>query len=122
MNAKRDDEEKPGFAHEVRGLLLAWVALIALLLSSLGGAYLSLGSFNPVLSIGIALLKSAIVVWLFMQMRQASALVRLAAASGLAMLALLAGLTGVDYATRASTPAVMQPPQQLSPLLEEKRS
>ena len=115
-----DGKEEKGFAHQSRGLLLAWVALIALLLSSLGTAYLSLGLFNPALSIGIALLKSAIVVWLFMRMRQASALVRLAAASGLVMLTLLAGLTGVDYATRASTPAVMQQPQQLQPLLEEK--
>ncbi len=121
MNTRRNpDDKQPDFARASRRLLLAWVALIALLLSSLGGAYLSLGLFNPVLSIGIAVLKSAIVVWLFMQMRQASALVRLAAASGLAMLALLAGLTGVDYATRASTPAVMQQPRQLQPLLEEK--
>lgn len=121
MNAERNDESGRDFAREARRLLLAWLALITLLLSSLGSAYLSLGAFNPVLSIGIALFKSAIVVWLFMQMKKASALVRLAAASGLAMLTLLAGLTGVDYATRASTPAVMQPPQQLSPLLEEKR-
>lgn len=120
MNDAKARHDKDDFLRKSRGLLLTWIALIALLLASLGSSYLSLGLVNPALSIGIAMLKSVIVVWLFMQMRKASALVRLAAMSGLVMLLLLAGLTGVDYATRASTPAVMQSPQQLEPLLEEK--
>jgi hypothetical protein len=40
-------------------------------------------------------------------------LIRLAAAAGLGVLAILFGLSGVDYATRAQTPSSVQRPQQL---------
>ena len=119
-DAEHPQDQSDACSRSARALLVAWLALIALLLASLGSAYLSLGLFNPVLSIGIALLKSAIVVWLYMRMHRASALVRLAAASGVAILLLLASLTGVDYATRASTPAALQQPRQLQPMLEER--
>ena len=117
MNRRRHNEEQDrGFARKARHMLLAWIALIALLLLSLGSAYLSLGALNPVLSLTIAALKTAIVVWLFMQMKDASPLVRITAASGLATLALLVGLSGVDYATRAVEDATVQQPQQLPSL------
>ena len=120
MNDAKAQRGEDEFSRQSRGLLFAWIALIALLLASLGSSYLSLGLVNPALSIGIAILKCAIVVWLFMRIDRASTLVRLAAVAGLVMLLLLASLTGVDYTTRASTPAIMQSPQQLEPLLEEK--
>lgn len=119
-DSRHDENNEHDFSRKSRRLLFAWIALIALLLSSLGSSYFSLGLFNSVISVGIAVLKSAIVVWLFMQMNKASALVRLAAASGIGTLVLLGGLTSVDYATRATTPAIMQPAQQLQPLLEER--
>ena len=116
MNQLSNDNDE--FARKARHTLLAWAALIALLLTSLGSAYLSLGLFNPVVSMTIAVLKTAIVVWLFMRLKQASALVRIVSATGVATLALLLGLTGVDYTTRATESTPMQQPRQLPALRE----
>jgi hypothetical protein len=57
--------------------------------------------------------KSLIVLALFMDLLRAPALLRIAAGLGFALLALLFGLTGVDYATRVSPPAPMQRPAQV---------
>jgi cytochrome c oxidase subunit IV len=91
----------------------AWVALLALMLTSLGSAYLPLGPWNLVVGLAIAAIKSSIVLWLFMGLARAPATLRLAAGLGLATLALLFSLSGVDYATRDVHPAPMQRPQQL---------
>jgi cytochrome c oxidase subunit 4 len=104
------------FARHVRHLLFAWIALLALMLASLGSAYLSLGIGNVAAGIVIAVVKSAIVVALFMRMASASAVVRIAAAAALATWLLLIVLSGVDYATRPSEPADYQAPRQIPPL------
>ena len=95
-----------------RILAVAWAALIALMLASLGSAYLRLGVGNVALGLAIALVKSAIVVWLFMRLRTSSATVRIVAATALATLLLLFVLSGVDYATRSWEPAAYQVPGQ----------
>ena len=104
---------QPSLRDRVRSLAIAWVALLALMLSSLGSAYLRLGVGNVVAGLAIAVVKSAIVVWLFMRLRTAPATVRIVAATGLATLLILLALSGVDYATRASEPAAFQAPQQV---------
>jgi len=108
-----ETHESAGFARRARRLLLAWVALIALMLCSLGSAYLRLEPWNAVVGLAIAALKSAIVLWLFMDLARAGALVRIVAATALATLVLLLGLTQVDYRTRRPAPAPLQPAQQL---------
>jgi len=100
----------------LRRVGLAWALLLALLLTSLGSAYVPLGGFNPAIGLLIAAIKSAIVVVLFMRLGRGPALARLAAAVAVATLALLFTLSGVDFATRSSEPASMQQPQQLRPL------
>jgi len=106
----------PDFACTLRVAGLAWLALLALMLASLGSAYLKLGPWNMVAGLAIATLKAAIVAWLFMRLREAGALVRLVACTGVAVGGLLFGLSGVDYATRVVTPAPVQRPQQLPPV------
>ena len=69
----------------------------------------------------IAVVKSAIVVWLFMRLRTAPAMVRIVAATALATLLLLLGLSSVDYATRPSEPAAFQSPRQ-APVVRRRRS
>ncbi|TFY97207.1 cytochrome C oxidase subunit IV family protein [Ramlibacter humi] len=96
-------------------LAAAWVALLALMLTSLGSAYLPLGRGNLVAGLAIATTKSLIVLWLFMDLRRAPPTLRLTAALGFAALALLFTLSGVDFATRDMHPAAMQQPQQLAP-------
>ncbi|HTH80573.1 MAG TPA: cytochrome C oxidase subunit IV family protein [Ramlibacter sp.] len=94
-------------------VLVAWVALIVLMLTSLASSYLPLGPWNLVAGLVIAAIKSLIVLAIFMGLRRAPALLRIAAAIGFAMLALLFSLSGVDYATRADQRAPMQQPRQL---------
>jgi cytochrome c oxidase subunit IV len=105
------------FAAAVRGLAATWVALIALMLASLGSAYLNLGVGNVVAGLVIATIKTALVVWFFMALRRASAMTRIAGAVGVATLVLLMALSFADYATRARAPAQWQSPQQLAPAL-----
>lgn len=104
------------FRRRARQVLLAWLALLALMLCSLGSAYLPLGPWNAAVGLAVATLKSAIVVGLFMQLARAGTLVRIVAAAGLFTLALLLGLSQVDFGTRVTEPAPMQPPQLIRPL------
>jgi len=105
-----------GFAREARTIGLAWLALVALMLASLGSAYLKLGALNAVAGLAIATVKGALVAWLFMRLRDAGRLIRLAAFAGLGLWAIQLALTGVDYATRQPTAAPVQAPRQLPAL------
>ena len=113
IDGERGDD---GFGRAARTVALAWAALLALMLASLGSAYLKLGSLNLVAGVAIAAVKAAIVAWLFMRLREAGALLRLAAVAGLGAWAIQLALTGVDYRTRVQTPADVQRPQQLQPM------
>jgi cytochrome c oxidase subunit IV len=110
------NETRSLFARRASPLLLAWGALLGLMLLSLGSAYLNLGIGNAVAGLGIAAIKAAIVAWWFMQLRAASGTLRTVALIGLFMLGLLATLSAVDYATRSEERAEVQVPQQLEPL------
>jgi cytochrome c oxidase subunit 4 len=77
-----------------------WLALLALLFASFGLAYVPLGAWNTLIGIAIAFVKAGLVVLLFMELIQAQALVRLAAAAGLFFLMVLFGLTTIDVIMR----------------------
>src|SRR5262249_53596989 len=94
-----------------------WLALIVLLLASLGSAYLPLGIGNFVAGMAIAAIKTAIVVVVFMQIGRALPVTRIAAAIGVALVLVLAALSGLDFATRRVEPAAWQSPQQVQPVL-----
>jgi cytochrome c oxidase subunit IV len=113
----KPEPDPKDFAAGVRGLAATWIALIALMLTSLGSAYLNLGVGNVVAGLVIATIKTALVVWFFMALRRASAMTRIAGAVGVATLVLLMALSFADYATRARAPAPWQSPQQLAPAL-----
>jgi cytochrome c oxidase subunit IV len=104
------------FSHTARTLGLAWIALLLLMLASLGSSYLSLGPWNMVGGLAIAATKAAIVAWLFMRLRDSGPLIRLVAVAGLGLWSIQVMLSGLDYATRSVTPSVVQSPQQLPPL------
>ena len=92
-------------AREVRRLwqrnLLIWAALMVLLFSSLGFAYLPLGRITTAAGIAIAFLKAALVAALFMELAKSKALIWLAALSGIAFLTALFSLTLADVLSRA---------------------
>ena len=111
-----DARPAPAFARTARAIGIAWFALVVLMLASLGSAWLKLGAFNVVAGLVIAAIKAAVVAWLFMRLREAGPLIRLVAVIGVGVWFILIGLSGVDYETRALTPAAVQRPQQLLPV------
>jgi len=80
-----------------RALVLTWLALLALVGSTLGLAFVPLGSFNIVVSLSIAVAKALVVLLFFMELRASRALVRTFAAAGFFWLLIMIVLTGADY-------------------------
>lgn len=98
-----------------RPLVLTWVALMLLLAATAGIALLPLGWLNTAISFAIALAKALLVAIVFMRLRRAPPLVRLAAVTGAVTLALLFGLALTDYATRTELKAPFQQPSTVAP-------
>jgi len=99
----------------VRPLVLTWIALMALLAATAACALLRLGWLNTALSLGIALAKALLVAFVFMRLKRAPALLRLAAVAGAVTLVLLVGLALTDYATRTERRAPWQQPATVAP-------
>jgi caa(3)-type oxidase subunit IV len=118
MNAPSAGRASDAFARAARAIALAWLALLLLMLTSLGSAYLRLGPGNFAAGIAIAATKTAIVVWSFMQLRRAPPLTRIVAGVGVALVLLLMALSGLDYATRRAPSAPWQEPRQLAPVFD----
>jgi cytochrome c oxidase subunit IV len=83
-----------------RTYVLVWVALLALLLITLGSAYFPLGRLNTAINLAIAAAKALLVAFFFMHLRSAHPILRIAAAAGFFWLALLIGLSLTDFAVR----------------------
>jgi cytochrome c oxidase subunit IV len=83
-------------AHLWRRNGLIWLALLVLLFTSLGSAYIRLGAWNTFIGIAIALIKAGLVALLFMELLRSRALIRLAGAAGLVFVVILFGLTTVE--------------------------
>jgi len=77
-----------------------WIALIALLLTPLGSAFVPLGALNPAINLAIATAKALLVAWFFMHLRSAHAMLRITAAAGVFWLAILIGLSMTDFVVR----------------------
>ena len=91
--------------HETPGALWrrnlpVWAALMALLALSAWAAYWPFKALNTAVGFAIAGAKAAFVLLIFMQLRRASGLVRLAAACGLFWAAILFTLTLADVLSR----------------------
>jgi cytochrome c oxidase subunit 4 len=80
--------------------VLVWAALLALLLLSLGVAYVPMGRLTTVAGIVIAGVKSVLVVLLFMEVASSKPLIRIVAISGLVFLIAMFALTLTDVLTR----------------------
>lgn len=77
-----------------------WAALVVLLATTTGLAFVPLGRWNIVVALAIATAKALIVVIVFMELRRSSGLVRVFAGAGFLWLLILLGLTGADYSSR----------------------
>ncbi len=80
--------------------VLVWIALLALLMLTLGSAYLSLGWVNGVVNLAIAVAKALLVMIFFMHLRSSHYVLKLFAAAGFFWLAILIGLSLSDFLAR----------------------
>lgn len=80
--------------------LLVWAALLVLVLVSLGYACWPGAPARFAFGLGIAAIKSALIGLVFMQLRRASGLVRIASLAGLFFLSLLFFFSFADFLTR----------------------
>src|SRR3954462_1428005 len=85
--------------HSLSRLMLAGAFLLALAGLSYGVSFLQLGIFNLPLALAIAVGKTLIVLFVFMDFGLLSASAKLAAGAALLMVALLVGLMVADVAT-----------------------
>jgi cytochrome c oxidase subunit 4 len=89
----------------LRRYLWVLAALLALLALSAGTALLKLGTLNTVFNLGIAVLKTLLVMAVFMHETEARNLTRLTSVLGFVWLAMLIGLALFDVLTRSPVPA-----------------
>ena len=89
----------------VRRFIWILVALLILLALSAGSALVKLGTFNTVINIVISIMKTLLVMTVFMHETEARALTRLVSAVGFIWLTLLISLTLFDVLTRSPVPA-----------------
>lgn len=83
-----------------RTYVLVWVALLALLLLTLGSAYLKLGWANSAINLAIAVAKALLVMIFFMHLRSSHYVLKIFAAAGFFWLAILIGLAFTDFTSR----------------------
>ena len=88
----------------VRAILAAWAVLLALLALTVAASFAPLGRVLPYVSYGVAIAKTAIVVWIFMEMRVRDGLQRIAIGAGVVWLAILFLLLFGDILTRGWPP------------------
>jgi cytochrome c oxidase subunit IV len=84
-----------------------WVlaALLTLLAISAGTALLKLGVFNTVINLSVSVLKTLLVMGVFMHETEARNLTRLTSALGFLWLLMLLSLSLLDFLTRVPVPA-----------------
>jgi cytochrome c oxidase subunit 4 len=105
MNARPNSEtpDRSAIASAFwRRNLIAWVAVLLLVMLTLWLAYLPLGRLNLPLALLIAVTKTAIVAVVFMRLGEATGLIRLAASIGFLWIAIMFGLTFADLVSRSN--------------------
>jgi cytochrome c oxidase subunit IV len=98
MKTEGDGSRLAGKLWRRNGLI--WVALMLLLLLTLSLSYVPMGKLSPATGIAIAAIKAGLVVLLFMELTDATPLIRLAALSGIIFLTALFLLTLADVLSR----------------------
>ena len=84
----------------IRTYFVSWCILLALLLLTLGSAFISLGWFNTAINLTISVTQAAIVLLFSMHLRSAHPTLRIAATIGFFGIAILITLSLSDVLTR----------------------
>lgn len=104
-NAQQDEKKDPSAKiTPVSHYLWVLAALLTLLLISALSALIKLGPFNTIINVGIAAMKTLLVISFFMHETEARNLTRMVSALGFIWLAMLIGLALADFLSRAPVP------------------
>jgi cytochrome c oxidase subunit IV len=76
-------------------------ALLVLTATTVGVSYVDLGPLNPIIALGIAVLKMTLVILFFMHVKYSTKLTKLTVGAGFFTFLVLIGMTLADYFTRA---------------------
>jgi cytochrome c oxidase subunit 4 len=98
----------------LRPLFLAWCGLILLLTTTVAASYLPIGAWRQVIALTIAGAKAALVLWIFMEFRRETTLVRLVAAVAGALLFIMTLMLAADDHLRPWTPTSALPPARMA--------
>lgn len=88
-------------ARAFRIVAMVWLGLLALLALTVAATFAPLGAARLPLSLLIAGGKAALVVWVYMHLREERGIVRVIALAALLWLALLLLLSAADFLTRS---------------------
>ena len=91
--------------------LFTWIGLMIFLALTCASAYVPMGEWNTVVNMGISCAKALLIALFFMHLRNAGALLRIAAITGVVWLSILFGLSSADYATRTISAAPWSAPR-----------
>ncbi len=96
-------EEHESHHHIVSPVVYIVIGATLLVLTGItvAASYVEMGIFNPIVALGIAVLKATLVVLFFMHVKYSSRLTKLTVAAGLFTFVVLVGMTLADYFTRA---------------------
>ena len=84
----------------VKSYLTVYVILMALLLLTVGAAFVDLGPFNFPTSMAIAVVKAVFIILIFMHVKHNEPLVKVFAVAAFLWLAILIALSLADYFSR----------------------
>jgi len=86
---------------QVRNRVVVWLALMALLALTVALSFAPMGPYRLAASLAIAAAKAGLIYWVFMDLRTAGGLTRIAALCAIGFLALLILLPSIDAARRS---------------------
>ena len=81
--------------------ITTYIALMVLLVATYAADHIGLGSWSTAVNMVISIVKSCLVIWVFMEARYSSRLTLMAFGSGILMMIICAILSMADYMTRA---------------------
>jgi len=84
----------------IKPLLLTWIALMLLLAATVASILLPIGEWRQLVNLAIAACKAALILWIFMKLREEASLVRLMFATAAVLLTILATILAADYFLR----------------------
>jgi cytochrome c oxidase subunit 4 len=97
------NETRPQETHRAPSIpqyLAVYVALMVLLILTVGASFIDLGRFNTTLALIIAIVKAVLIILIFMHVRYQPRLMWFFAGAGFLWLGILITLSNSDYLTR----------------------